>query len=67
MLVRKSGGYKKLIAEITGIENVPMIVGNKEYMTDIWTVGLQVNAVRRTPRALSYCIDSVGQAIGRLV
>ena len=66
MLVRKSGKYKKLIAEITGIENVPIVVNNKEYLTDIWTVGLLANPVMRTPTALAYCIDSVGQAIGKL-
>ncbi len=66
MLVRKSGKYKKLIAEITGIENVPIVVNSKEYLTDIWTVGLLANPVMRTPTALAYCIDSVGQAIGKL-
>lgn len=63
-LVRKSGRYKNLIAEITGIENVPIVINSKEYPTDIWSVGLLANRVTRTPTALGYCIDSVGQAIG---
>lgn len=65
-LVRKSGKYKYLIAEITGIENVPIVINNKEYPTDIWSVGLLGNPVTRTPTALAYCIDSVGQATGKL-
>ena len=65
-LVRKSGKYKKLIAEITEIENVSIVINNKEYPTDIWSVGLLANPVTRTPTALGYCIDSVGQAIGKL-
>jgi hypothetical protein len=65
-LVRKSGKYKKLIAEITGIENVPIFINNKEYPTDIWSVGLLGDPVTRTPTALGYCLDSVGQAIGKL-
>ncbi len=66
LLVRKSGKYKNLIAEITGIKNVSIFLNNKEYETDIWSVGLLANAVKRTPIALGYCIDSVGQAIGKL-
>ena len=66
LLVRKSGKYKNLIAEITGIKNVSIFLNNKEYQTDIWSVGLLANAVKRTPIALGYCIDSVGQAIGKL-
>lgn len=59
MLVRKSGKYKKLMAELRGIENVPIFLNNKEYPTDIWAVGLLANPVVRTPIALGYCIDSV--------
>ena len=66
MLVRKCGKYKKLIAETTGIETVPLILNNKEYLTDIWTVGLLANPVKRTTIALGYCIDSVGQSIGKI-
>ncbi|MBA7480465.1 MAG: hypothetical protein GH158_04460 [Dehalococcoidia bacterium] len=65
-LVRKSGKYKYLIAEITGIENVSIFMNNKEFPTDIWSVGLLGNPVTRTPTALDYCLDSVGQAIGKL-
>ncbi len=65
-LVRKSGKYKELITEITGIENVSIFLNKKEFLTDIWSVGLLANPVRRTPTALGYCIDSVGQAIGKL-
>jgi len=65
-LVRKNGKYKKLITEITGIEKVSIFLNNKEFLTDIWSVGLQAISVRRTPTALRYCIDSVEQAIGKL-
>ena len=66
MLVRKFGKHKKLIVEITGKENVTIVFSNKEYVTDIWSVGLLANPIIRTPIALGYCIDSVIETIGRL-
>lgn len=65
-LVKKVGKYKNLVTEITGIEKVPMIISHKEFLTDIWTVGLLANPVARTPVALSICIDTIGQTIGKL-
>ncbi len=65
-LVKKAGKYRKLIYEITEIDKLPIVVGHKEYLTDIWNVGLLVNPVIRTPTALNHCIDAVGQAIGKL-
>lgn len=65
-LVEKAGKYKALITEIYGTEKVPIIVSHKEYLTDIWAVGLLANPVTRTPTALSFCIDATGQAIGKL-
>jgi hypothetical protein len=65
-LLRKSGKYKKLITEITGVETVPIIIDHKEFMTDIWSVGLLTHVVIRTPLALNYCVNLVEQAIGIL-
>ena len=65
-LVKKAGKYRKLIYEITEIDKLPIVVGHKEYLTDIWNVGLLVNPVIRTPTALNHCIDTAGQAIGKL-
>jgi uncharacterized protein (TIGR02391 family) len=65
-LVKKSGKHKELIHDLTGINSVPIIINNKEMITDIWTIGLLADPVMRTPIALGYCIDAVGQAIGKL-
>jgi len=65
-LVQEYGALGTFITETTGIETVPIVIGDKEYPTHIWTVGLLADPVKRTPTALGICIDTVNQAIGKL-
>jgi len=60
------GGLKPLIKQLTGLEVVPILRGGREYLTDIWIVGLRTKFNWRTREALGYCVSATRQAIGGL-
>lgn len=68
-LVRKAGGFKTIIIELSGREYLTRFKGGREETIEMWDVGLSQFPFPNSQshvEALSRCIDATNQAIGKL-